>query len=496
MTGNNSLSSSGNDPWEVTLELPPEAMRKAGYRVVDFLVDRIVNLPESLFGAELSREQTERLLREEMPENPQDFEEVFGEYLSKVVPNFRQVDHPRFFAFIPSSPTFPSILADALVSGTNIFAGTWFEASGPSQIELLVIDWFKKMLGLPPEAGGLFVSGGSVANLHALTVARKFMLKDRLQRSTIYCTAHAHACFDRSFYVLGFKPNQIRRVPTDEAFRMDVGRLSEMVRRDRRAGKRPFLVIASAGTTNVGAIDPLEDIAAIALRESLWFHVDAAYGGFAAMTKRGAKLLQGIEQADSVVLDPHKWLYCPFEAGCVIVRDHSQLKETFHILPEYMRDTVRKDSEINFCDYGLQLTRGFRALKVWMSLKTFGAERIRRVIDQCMDLAGYGAEHFAESPNLQIVTRPSLGIFTFRYVPTRLSLGDPRDEAYLNRLNQTLIARIIAGRELMLSSTVLGEKHILRFCVLNYRSRRQDIQEARLIIERLGRAIDREMLKD
>jgi len=477
---------------EVSLDLDPETMRQAGYRVVDWIVSRLSSLRETKLGDERSREEMERLLREPLPEGAGDFDRVFEEYTRKVAPNAIQLDHPSFFAFIPSAPNYISMLADALVAGTNVFAGTWLESSGPSQVELVVMDWFKGMLGLPAEAAGLLVSGGSVANLTALAVARRVILDDRLEKAVVYLSDQTHTSVDRALRVLAIPAAQLRRIPADEHYRMDASRLRAQLRQDREAGFRPMAIVANAGTTNTGAVDPLAEIAGIAREHSVWFHVDAAYGGFAALTARGRSLLAGIEQADSVVLDPHKWFYCPFEAGCVIVRQGRAMRETFRILPEYMIDVAREEREVNFCDYGLQLTRSFRALKVWMAVKTFGARRFREVIDQCLDLTEYAACLFRESGRFEIVTPPSLGIFTFRYVPEQLPVSLPEREAFLNRLNESLMARIIASRRLMLSSTRLGPRHVLRFCVLNHRTRKDDIVEARRLIEQFGQEAERE----
>jgi glutamate/tyrosine decarboxylase-like PLP-dependent enzyme len=478
---------------DVSLDFEPEWMCRAGYLVVDWIVARLSRLsgPQAGLGQELSRDETERLLREPLPEQPSSFEEVFDQYACRVASNAISLDHPRFFAFIPSAPSYVSILADALVAGTNVFAGTWLESSGPSQVELVVLDWFKQMLGLPAQAAGLLVSGGSVANLTALAVARKAQLNDQVGDALVYLSDQTHASIDRGLRILGFSANQLRHIPTDSAYRLDTRALAEQIRRERAAGRRALAVVANAGTTNTGAVDPLEEIARLARENSIWFHVDAAYGGFAALTSRGREVLRGIEQADSLVLDPHKWFYCPFEAGCVLVRQGRLMRETFRILPEYMRDVAREEREVNFCDYGPQLTRSFRALKVWMSVKTYGAARLREVIDQCLDLTEYAAQLFAQSPRLMIVTPPSLGVFTFRYVPEKLPQNAEAREALLNRLNEKLMKMIISSRKLMLSSTQLGGRHVLRFCVLNHRSRKEDVRMALQLILELGREAER-----
>jgi glutamate/tyrosine decarboxylase-like PLP-dependent enzyme len=492
MNDQNSLEELEARIHDISLDLDPQTMRQAGYQVIDYLVDRVVSLRNRPLGRELSREETEALLREALPENPIAFEEVFAKFCRDVAPNSVPLDHPRFFAFIPSAPSFISILGDMLTAGTNVFAGTWFESSGPSQVEILVVDWFKQMLGLPSETSGLMVSGGSVANLTALAVARHAILKDNAENAVVYLSAHAHTAIDRGLRILGIREERWRRVPTDAQYRMLPEGLDSLMSADLAAGLRPLAVVASAGTTGTGAVDPLDEIARVAHAHSAWFHVDGAYGGFAALTERGRQLLSGIEQADSVVLDPHKWFYCPIEAGCVLVREGHLMRETFRIQPDYMRDAAREEKEINFCDYGLQLTRSFRALKVWMAVKTYGAGRLRKVIDQCLDLTEYAAQLFAQSPRFEIVTAPSLGVFTFRYVPARLPVGIER-EGYLNKLNDSLTARIIGSRRIMLSSTRLDGRHVLRFCVLNHRSRKEDIRAAREIIMELGEEVEQTM---
>jgi glutamate/tyrosine decarboxylase-like PLP-dependent enzyme len=477
----------------VTLDVDAESMRRAGYRVVDWIVERLTTLRESPLGKEITRDEAERLLHEPMPEEPAEFERVLGEFAEKVAPHAVALDHPRFFAFIPSAPTYASIFGDALAAGANVFAGTWFEGAGPAQVEITVIDWFRQMIGLPETAFGLLVSGGSVANLTALAAARHALLADRTESATVYFSDQTHSSADRALRLLGFPESQWRRIACDDAYRLDPRALAEQVEADRRQGLRPFAVLATAGTTNTGAVDPLPAIAEVAGRYELWFHVDAAYGGFAALTERGKKALTGIELADSVVLDPHKWFYCPFEAGCVLLRDRRLLPETFRILPDYMRDIEREDREVNFCDYGVQLTRGFRALKVWMNFKVFGTRRLREVTDQCLDLALEGAAMFAASPRIEIVTPPSLGIFSFRYLPRSVPTEGAEREEFLNRFNVRLVSRITKSGRVFLSSTRLRSRTALRVCVLNHRTRRDDLREALAAVEQAGAELEVEL---
>jgi glutamate/tyrosine decarboxylase-like PLP-dependent enzyme len=478
---------------EISLDIDAETMRRAGYQVVDWIVERLATLRERPLGKEISRDEAERLLHGPMPEEPTDFHLVLAEFAQKVAPNAIALDHPRFFAFIPSAPTYASIFADALAAGANVFAGTWLEAAGPAQVEITVLDWLRQMIGLPDTAFGVLVSGGSVANLTALAVARHARLEDQTAGATVYLSDQVHSSLDRALRLLGFPQTQWRRIASDDALRMDSRALAAQVESDRREGLRPFAVLASAGTTNTGAVDPLPEIAGVARRFGLWFHVDAAYGGFAALTERGKEQLAGIELADSVVLDPHKWFYCPFEAGCVLVRDGRLLPETFRILPDYMRDVEREQHEVNFCDYGVQLTRAFRALKVWMNFKVFGARRLRQVIDQCLDLAREGAGLFAASPRIEMVTPPSLGIFSFRYVPRHLPADAVEREKLLEGFNVRLVSRITRSGRVFLSSTRLRSRTVIRLCILNHRTRREDLQEALEAVERIGAEMETEI---
>src|SRR5262249_52996150 len=230
---------------------------------------------------------------------------------------------------------------------------------GAAEIELITIDWLRELCGMPAEAGGLFVSGGSMANLTALAAARAVQLDDQIRDAIVYCSDQTHSCIERALGVLGFAREQIVKIVSDAEFRMPIAALEQAITRDRARGKRPFSVVANAGAVNTGAIDPLNRLADLCLAERLWLHVDGAYGAAAVLSERGRNLLAGIERADSLALDPHKWLFQPFEIGCVLLRDRSLLKKTFRILPEYLADTQLAEEEINFCDYGIQLTPGF-----------------------------------------------------------------------------------------------------------------------------------------
>lgn len=479
---------------EVTLETPPDEMRQFGHAVVESLIRHYSGLPNERVVNVANRDETEALLREPPPEEGQGLEQLLREFEQKVVPRTSHVDHPRMFAFIPGSGTFVGAMGDALASGYNIYAGTWIESSAAHQIELVVIDWFKSWLGLPETAGGTLVSGGSVANLTGLILARERRLGDMRQDGVIYTSELAHSCIDRGARILGFRPEQLCKLQIDAAFRLDIAALERAVTEDVAAGRRPFCVVANAGATSTGSIDPLPEIADLCEEHGLWLHVDAAYGGFAVLDERGRQLLEGIERADSLALDAHKWLYTPFEAGCVLAREVHHLYDAFHILPEYLVDVAGGPSHPNMCDHGIQLSRSCRALKIWLAIKHFGLARYRAVISRTMDLAHYGQELLERTPGIEIVSPVALSVVTFRYVPPSLrGAGGELDEHRLEEINDEIRRRIWDSGRAMLSSTRVRGRYVLRLCVVNHNTRRADVEELVRLIGEHGAAVAAEL---
>lgn len=472
------------------IDTDPEEMRRMGYQAIDTIVEHLSTLKDRPTGRQAERAEMEKLLREPLPEGRVPFEQLLDDYREKILGHAFHLAHPRFFAYIPSSPTYAAILADALATAANLFLGNWLEASAAAQIEIIVIDWFKEMIGMTAaEAGGILTSGGSVANLTALAVARHAKLNDEMDGAVIYASDQTHASVERAARIIGFRPQQFVYLPTDEHFHFDFGELERRLADDRRAGRRPFCLIANGGTTNTGAVDALDQAAVAAGQHDLWLHVDAAYGGFAALTERGRRLLGGIERADSVTLDPHKWLYAPFEAGCVIFKNAQQSSATFHLLPDYLQDMPREAENVNFYDYGIQLTRGFRALKLWMALRFYGIETYRALIDRSLDLAQLAALLMRRSPLLEVFNEPQLGVVCFRYVP--FAPQTAADQARLDQINAALVERVIASGEATMSSTRLRGRFAIRFCVLNHRTLTSDVEQAVALVERLGNEVAR-----
>jgi glutamate/tyrosine decarboxylase-like PLP-dependent enzyme len=466
-----------------SLSLDRQQMQRLGYRVVDMLIEHFEDLPGKPIGRKASRYELEGRLRESLPHEGGDPEAIFETMQNVVLHNILQVNHPRFFAFIPSPGNFVSVLADALASGFNVFAGTWLEGSGPAQVELVVLDWLRELCGLPDTAGGLFVSGGSVANLTALALARDVKLQGRSERGVVYCSDQMHASNERALRILGLQREQLHKLPSDEGFRLPLPDLERSIDSDRIEGKVPFCVVASAGATNTGAVDPLPDLAALCKRENLWLHVDGAYGAAAVLARRGREQLRGLELADSLTLDPHKWLFQPYEIGCLLVRDRRLLRDNFHMLPEYLVDVDPAREEVNFYDYGIQLTRSFRALKLWLSFKIFGLDSFSKAVDRGFELAEEAERSIWKSALLSVVTPPQMGIVTFRFVLPEGMDGDLED------INQRIVAEMIADGFAMVSTTTLRGRTVLRMCTINPRTTTSDIRETVDKIEAAGRRL-------
>lgn len=465
-------------------------MRSLGYRIVDQIVEHFETLASKPVTHVSPRVELEAELGEPLPEEPTPVESLLDQLQRVVWSNIGHVQHPRFFAFIPSPSNFVSVMADALGAAFNPFAGNWLEGSGPTQIELVTIDWLREMCGLPETAGGLFVSGGSMANLTALAAARQARLDNRSDDAVIYFSDQAHNSIEKGLRVLGFAREQIRALPSDENFRLHVESLRQAVAEDRANGKRPFCLIANAGTTNTGAVDPLDQLADLCEQENLWLHVDGAYGAAACLSERGRKLLTGIERADSLSLDPHKWLFQPFEIGCVIARDARLLKKTFHTMAGYLEDTKRaEEEEINYYDYGVQLTRGFRALKLWLSIKTFGAAAFREAINRGFELAEFAEGLLRQSDCWRIISPATFGIVTFRFVVEGYS------DSQINEIHRRMVEAMADDGFAFANSTSLRGQTVMRLCTINPRTTEDDIRATIKQLEQFGHELQARVKK-
>lgn len=464
------------------LTVPDAELREVGHRVVDLLADHwreLAGKPPVRVG--LPGDLRERLAGPP-PEAGTAPGAVIEHLVAEVLPFVQHGDHPRFFARIPGPSNPLGAVADYLAAGLNLFVGSWTGGSGPAALEITVIDWLREILGFPQGSEGAFVSGGSVATLNALAAARAHLLDGDHAGAVVYFSDQTHSAVTRGLRILGFAADQARMLPTGPDLRLEPEALREAVAEDRRAGRRPFCVVANAGTTNTGAIDPLPEIAALCSEERLWLHVDAAYGGPAMISERGRTLLAGLEQADSVAVDPHKWLFQPYECGVVLVRHPAALERAFALHPEYLADVTGNDGEINFFDRGVQLTRGSRALKLWLTIKSFGLAEIRAAIDRGLDL-GAEAETLLREAGWRIVTPAQLAIVSFRRE------DDSRSGADLDALHLDVVTEMLSGGVAAISSTVLSGEVVLRMCTINPRTTTEDLRRTVAELERAWAAV-------
>jgi aromatic-L-amino-acid/L-tryptophan decarboxylase len=468
---------------EQSLTLDPEEVRRLGYRAVDAIAERLSSLPAMAVAEPASRERLEARLREPLPERGSDPGLVLEVVLREILGPGLHVDHPRFFAFVPGPGNPIGALADALSSGFSVFAGTWLAAPAAATVELVVVDWLREVCGLPPTTEGLFVSGGSEANLTALAVALEERAGVERPRATVYLSNQAHSSVHRALRVVGVPPKHTRVLASDGEQRLLPAELAAAVASDRAAGRLPACVIATAGTTGTGAVDPLQDLRRLCDEEDLWLHVDGAYGAAARLCPEGRARLAGLELADSLTLDPHKWLFQPLEAGCLLVRDGAALERTFRAGPAYLRDAAPGQGEVNFADRGIQLTRQFRALKLWMSLKIFGAAAFRSAIERGLALARYAEQLLAADPAWQLITPAQLGIVSFRAVTPGASATE------LNDLNARLPRAALADGLAYVSTTRVGELTALRLCTINPRTTAEDIERTLAVLASLAKEL-------
>ncbi|MDA0179675.1 aminotransferase class V-fold PLP-dependent enzyme [Solirubrobacter phytolaccae] len=446
------------------LDLPPDELRALGHYVWDRLVDRWEGLDAQPPIAPVQGP----MAIPPAPDGPSDPRQAIDFLFDEVLPRGQRGDHPRFFARIgsPSNPI--SVLADLIGTGHNVFAGSWTGGAGASAMELAVVDWLRGWMGMPAHTEGILVSGGSVGTLTALAAAARAKAEDRDQ-ATGYVQEHTHAAIAKAWRILGFNPANLRVLKADPAHRLQPAAIDAAVHLDREAGLQPFLVVGTAGATSTGSVDPLNDLADQAAREDLWFHVDGAYGGPARLTAQGAALLAGIERADSLVLDPHKWLFQPYEIGCVLVSHRGLLEATFGLEGAYLRDT--ENDHVQLRERGPQLTRSSRALKLWLSVTTFGVNAFRDAIAHGIALAEHAETTLARDPFWEVTSPATLGIVTFR--PAHAT--DEETDA--------MVARAVADGFAAPSTTRLNGRVVARLCTINPRTTERDIEAT---IERLA----------
>jgi len=478
--------------------ISPDEFRRAGHR----LVDRVAEFLDLLPASPITRGESPSAIREAMnaarplPREGAPAADLLDRAATLLFDHSLFNGHPSFWGYITSSPAPIGMLGDFLASAVNANCGAWLLSPMASEIEAQTVRWIAEMLGYPIDCGGLFVSGGNMANMVCFLAARAAKAGSDIRsrgvggvRLCAYCSSETHTWIQKAADISGLGTDSIRWIPADGEFRMDIEMLRTRILEDIEAGDKPFLVIANAGTVSTGAVDPLGRLAALCREFDLWLHVDGAYGALAAVAPDSAALFAGLSEADSIAVDPHKWLYAPLEAGCALVRDVSSLRGAFAYHPPYYHFGVEA---INYFDLGPQNSRGFRALKVWLALQQVGRDGYAQTISDDIRLSRAMYECIAGNPELEALSQ-GLSITTFRYVPPDLHGTDSNVADYLNDLTRELLTRLQRGGEAYLSNAIIGGRYALRACIVNFRTTLQDVKELLPLVVRLGKELDGEM---
>ncbi len=478
--------------------LDRESFRQLALTAVDWALGHLSGVPDGAVYEPMTPEERRRLLEQPLPDAGRDPRAILDVFRDAVLPHPMGNGHPRFFGWVNSPPAPLGVLADLLAAAMNPSCAGGDHAA--IYVERAAVRWLSELVGFPGDGSmGLLVSGASVASLIGLAAARHRVaaahgwdvradgLQGERPRLTLYVSAEGHSCLRKSAEILGLGAGAVRTVPVDDRFAIDVKALREAIAADRRAGALPFCVAASAGTVGTGTIDPLDAIADLCERERLWLHVDGAYGAFGVLAPTHAARYAGMARADSLALDPHKWLSVPVECGCVLVRDGALLRDTFSLVPPYLRTEEGKGfgGLPWFSEYGVQQTRGFRALKLWMVLQHLGRRGVQALVERHLALAQRLAALVDAAPDLERVAPVELSIVAFRYAPESLRGDEPR----LDALNKHLMEHIQAEGGAFITNAMIRGHFALRACILHYATNEEDLAALIEIVRRTGAAL-------
>jgi aromatic-L-amino-acid decarboxylase len=452
--------------------------------VSDRVVEHIASLSEQPASYETDGRAESRQQAEDAPAEGTDLESLLTLIFDEATPTSFNTAGPGYLAYIPGGGLFPSALADLIANAINRYVGVWVAAPALVQLELNVVRWFCSAMGYGSGSGGVLTSGGSLSNLTAIVTARRERLDDDFRDGVIYTSDQTHHSVRKSAVLAGFPESAVRQIETDDRQEMRLDVLSEAIASDRAAGLRPFLVVGNAGSTNTGAVDPLDGLADVAQAERLWFHVDGAYGAFFMLTERGARALNGISRADSITLDPHKSLFLPYGTGALLVRDEQALRRAHATFADYMPVMQHDADFVDFCDLSAELSRDFRGLRAWLPIKLFGMDAFRAALDEKLDLARWAAEELRGIEHMEIVCEPRLSLVAFRLVPPGAS-GE-----HIDTLNRDLIARINARQNVYVTGTLVDGLFAIRICVLSFRTHmdrmERCLEDIRTAVSELG----------
>jgi aromatic-L-amino-acid/L-tryptophan decarboxylase len=480
------------------LKIDPPQFRRLGYEVVDRIADLLESLPTRPVTPSESPLDVRKALEADraLPSAGTDPGELLDRAANLLFDHSLFNGHPRFWGYITSSAAPIGALGEMLAAAVNPNVGAWPLSPMASEIEAQTIRWIAAMLGYPEDCGGLFVSGGNMANIVGFLAARRAGVAHDVRakgldgvRLRVYCSKETHTWVQKAADISGMGTDAIRWIAVNDRMQIDVAALRHQIEEDLASGDRPFLVVGSAGTVSTGAVDPLDKLAAICREFNLWFHVDGAYGAMAAILPESAREFAGLSEADSIAVDPHKWLYAPLEAGCALVRNREKLRDAFSYHPPYYHFETEA---INYYDLGPQNSRGFRALKVWLALQQAGRDGYVQTISEDVRLAGELFRQIEQTPELEALTQ-GLSITTFRFVPRDLTAGGEDVESYLDKLNSELLTRLQSSGEAYISNAIVRGRFALRACIVNFRTTQADIEALPPIIVRIGEKTDAEL---
>lgn len=466
------------------MEFSPDAMRAMGNAVVTRAVDHLVSLPDQPSRGDVQATDVCRALRESAPEHGTSLEPLLDHLFDDLIPRSFNAASAGYLAYVPGGGVYPAALADMVSNTTNRYTGVWMAAPALVQLEANVLNWMRDWMQFPDTTAGLLTTGGSGATFNAIVCAREQRLGPDIRAGTIYTSSQAHHCINKAAKLAGISHDRIRSIPVDEHFRMDVAALEAAILADRAAGLTPFLVVSSAGTTNTGAVDPLQAIADLCAREQLWHHVDGAYGAFFHLCPELRPLLDGLPRADSLTLDPHKGMFLPYGTGALLVRNGAVLRAVHSATGSYM--PASQDEFYDPQQYGPELSRGFPGLRVWMSVKMYGAARYRAAIAEKRALALWAAEQVASIPGVVMDAAPQLSLFAFHLAGPGLTT-----QAARNAATEALVERVTARGRVMLSGCSVDGRYLARVCVLSFRTRKADMEAAVLhLVEEAAAILD------
>ncbi len=473
---------------EVPIKIALDEFRVVGYKLIDAIADFYDTIHERPVTTGETPTQIQAVLgTASLPEQGRPASELISTATDLLFNHSLLNGHPKFFGYITSSPAPIGALADLLAAAVNPNVGANILSPMATAIEKQTVKWLAELIGVSSSYGGILVSGGNMANLTAFLTARTAKASSDIKvgglvnmpgEMVFYCSKATHTWIDKAAVLFGHGSNAVRWIPTDATNRMDTAILARTIEEDSKKGKIPFLVIGNAGDVSTGVVDNLNEIAAVCKAHNLWFHIDGAYGAPAAVIPEYKNLFDGMQEADSIALDPHKWLYAPLEAGCTLVKNPQYSIDTYSAHPVYYNFEASTDEPtLNYYEYGFQNSRGFRALKVWLALQQVGRSGYIRMITEDIKLSQFLFSEAQRHPELEAVTQ-NLSVTTFRYVPAEYAQAEKRNDTYLNALNEKLLNELQRGGKVFLSNAIIANKYCLRACIVNFRTSKQDILEA------------------